>query len=644
MTLTVGGKQYGYQLWEDQTGQRHWGEGLAPLITPQQRISGFSYDHVPPEIDMPSAFEDWSGGAGFVEHGASKSSTSNVQSNLPSTYSYSQGIDASWGNRLYLSPARQTTLASTGAEVAAAPTFFFNSTSFGFWCICATYMYKYDLSSASWVLKNTAAANVTSIAELNGVMYAALSASAYIYSTDGTTWTTYTGAAINSASIADLFVVRGNVIMAMRVEKAYVTTNAQNGGVAWSAGTSIGHTSETTQSLAVANGDYWIFKKEGIYNWDGATVADVWKPQYLESTNGKYSYVGLSGIIYVTYASRILAIDPFNTTDTPLQFVYPADSGYDTQDSVEIKGTISQITGTFSDIYFTVTNPQGRVYLMKGKPEAKTFHTYAYLDTSANVACAVVGPTVQHATNPTVAIGYGTAARYYILPRADLKPEDDLAYRYQSTGTLYGPWLSYGARSFNKFLNKATLLGSSITAGHNAKLGCYIDDDSTHINLLDAQDYGLNSYKVVDEISFYRVKYDIVMNSPSGTSTPIVVGAVLHATLNPPRRKMWKPIIVLKPNSLLRDGIEDTQDVSTLRSALFAAANSRITMTDRENQSFVVRLLDAQEVQLAFSTEGGSETDNQVLQLTLVEVNSLSSPLPPARYTQARYNQSYRYS
>ena len=67
MTLTYGGKSYGYQLYEDQYGQKHWNEGLADLIAPQSRISEFSYEHIPPQIDVPAAFENWSIGAGYTE-------------------------------------------------------------------------------------------------------------------------------------------------------------------------------------------------------------------------------------------------------------------------------------------------------------------------------------------------------------------------------------------------------------------------------------------------------------------------------------------------------------------------------------------------------------------------------------------------
>lgn len=641
-TLTIDGKPYGYFLWEDENGIRHWNEGLAPLLTPQQRTTEFSYEHIPPEIDVASAFENWDGGSGHTEHVIGGPSA--VHHDQNTEYNYSQGIDASWGNRLYLSPLQVADNASTGGAVASAPSFYFSSVSFGFWLAAGVYLYKYDVSSSTWVLKVTGSAAATSMAELNGVLYASFTGVAYQYTTDtaGTTWVAFSDANLNSANIADLFTVRNATLLAMRSEKAYVTTNGQNGGVAWSAGTQIGSTSETTQSLAVANGDYWIFKKEGIYSWDGTTVTDVWHPKYLNSDNGKYTYVAHDGVIYTSYHSRILGINPFTTDSSPMGFVYPPED-HAPHDATEIKGSISQITGTFDDLIFVVTNPAGRAYLMKGSPSTGVFHTLAYLGSVTCVACFVVGSGLQHSTNPTIAVGSNTSAAHYVLPRADLRPQDDTNCKFISTGTIYGPWVSFGARAFNKFLNRGAVLATNNTSGMNITLGYQLDDSTTTTTLVDAVDYGINTADTSSTVSFYRIRPVITMNTVDSGSSPIMIAATLHATLNPPRRRTWRPLISLKNNAFGRDAMTDRQAVSVLRNALYSGATSRITMTDRDNNSYVVRILDLQELQLSFATQGGNETDNQVMQLSMAEISITSTPLPVARYGQARYGAGYVY-
>lgn len=655
MTLTIGGKDYGYQLWEDPQGQKHWNEGLAPLITPQQRITEFSYEHIPPEIDMPAAFENWSSGAGateFLSTTATSTGFYQLNSNTPKTYNYSQGVDASWDNRLYLSPARVADLADSGSDVAAAPTFFFSSQTFGVWCIASTYMYQYNQASGTWVLKKTATAAVTSMAELNGVLYASVTGAAYVYSTDstGVAWTTYSDNVLNASNVADLFVVRNATILAMRSEKAYITTNGQNGGVAWSAGTAIGSSSETTKSLAVVNGSYWVFKIEGIYKWDGTAVTDVWHPKFLTSTNGNSAFVWYDGLIYTVYNSRILSIDSFNTTDATLQFIYPPEPKIvnitsEPKDSPELKGSISQITGTFNDLIFTVTNPQGNTYLMKGDPRTQVYHSLAYLGANTNAACLAAGAGTIHASNPVILTGYGRAAVHYVMPRSDLRPEDDTNYRYETTGIMYGPWMGYGARGFNKFLNRGTVLGTGITAGQNVTLGYQLDDNTTTTTtLVNAIDYGITSTNTSSTVSFYRIRFVMTLNGASTQTSPIVVAATLHATINPPRRRTWKPLIQLAPNLILRDGTTDSQDPTTLRNALYKAATSRITMTDRESNQFIVRVLDIQETQIKPYTEGAYESDSQVLQVTLAEITTVSTSAQGAKYGQAKYSQGYSYA
>ena len=626
-TLTFNGASYGIMLYVDpQTGQKHWGEGISPLMTPQQRTTAFSYEHVPPEIDVPASFENWSEGAGYTEHLG--------EGNAPRGYNYSRGLDFSWGTRGYQSPARQADNASTGGAIAAAPVLFWYSSTFGLWCMASTTLYKYDLTTNTWVSKDTASAAYTSAAELNGVMYVSINGLAYHYSTDGNTWTTATLGGTLTNDIADLFVVRNASLWAMRLEALYTTTNGQNGGVNWGGPTAIGSTSESTKSMVVANGDIWMFKREGIYTYDGTTVSQVWVPKFLSSTNGTYAYVHSDGVIYVVYNTMLLGVDPFNTTDAPLRVVYP-NIAHDTQ---EIKGTISQVSGNFHELFFTVTNPMGRVYLMKLSPGSRVAHTYAYLSTNANAACIVVGAGVMHSTNPCLATGYGTAAVHYILPRADMRPEDDVYYEYDTAeGEVIGSWIDYGARAFPKFLNQGTILGLNVTAGQPIALHFYKDEEDNHNTLLSAVDSNLTSANVTSEVSFYRLRYHIHMSAVSEVQSPILLGATLHATLNPPRRRIWRPVIHLKANGQLRDGQVDTQDPSVVREALVSGVTKRATMVDRHNRSYVVRLLDMQEQFLVVHEQGSDERDSQVFQLTIAEIYPQGSGSPAAVYGDDAY-------
>lgn len=89
----------GYQLNSDDNGFLVWRDGLAPVFVPQTGNTEFALSAQPPEIDVAVEFEDWSLGAGFEDAPPGL---------VQRVYNFSQGADASWGSRVYLSPELQT--------------------------------------------------------------------------------------------------------------------------------------------------------------------------------------------------------------------------------------------------------------------------------------------------------------------------------------------------------------------------------------------------------------------------------------------------------------------------------------------------------------------------------------------------------
>ena len=69
-------------------------------------------------------------------------------------YNYTRGIDFSWENRAYISPARQDAKLSA-SELPAAPTKFFQST-LGFFVIDGAYIHEWDTTSLEWVERDDA--------------------------------------------------------------------------------------------------------------------------------------------------------------------------------------------------------------------------------------------------------------------------------------------------------------------------------------------------------------------------------------------------------------------------------------------------------------------------------------------------------
>ena len=91
---------------DTQSGLLMWSEGVVPAFAQQQNNGALSKSALPADLSVLMAFEDWSGGAGRVNAAPGEAA--------PNRYSYSRGVDASWGDRLYLSPEKQALTGITG--------------------------------------------------------------------------------------------------------------------------------------------------------------------------------------------------------------------------------------------------------------------------------------------------------------------------------------------------------------------------------------------------------------------------------------------------------------------------------------------------------------------------------------------------
>lgn len=638
--LTIDGKEYGFILAE-QDGVKQYSESLAPFITPQFRTEGFGYDHTPPEIEVPSVSEDWFGGCGYDLSASGGSVTSNNR------YNYSQGLDLSHNDRIFVSPKRQTTLESDGSAIAAAPTKFYNS-SLGLFLLAGAYIYEYDLTTATWVERDDAsgdAVNYKDITELDGVLYASRGSGAdYKYSTDGTTWTAFTDADQNadyfttrgnSSDIAALWKVLGNLIRN--------TTDGQNGGVSWSGADEVGHSSETARGAITVNNDIFVFKQEGVYVYDGTNTQDIWKTTNNYSGNGLNPFAWVNGFIYVPYGRRLIQFDPFTTDGTIIRPVYPIPG----MDSQEVLGDITAIGGDDYNLYFALKNRAGNTYIMKGVP-GNGWHTYIYLGANDCNALAVLPPGVAHTTNPVLMVGYGTAASYYILSRENRHPTDDPLYRFDTTASRFavGSYANFGAKTYSKFLNHAAILGYNLSSGRPATLHYEIDRSGSTTALVAAVADGLTDTSTSTEVAFGQIRWWLYMDTGDTTATPTVDSISLFATMNPERKRMWQMTCILSDDIRLRGGVHGTTQpsVGNIHEIIFGAATKRITFTTQHNDSYTVRLLGSESVGNALKQIGGQEYHGHGQRLTLVEIGTLTNNLPTGKYGDVTYGSGVVYA
>lgn len=598
-------KKVDYRLARDENGTLLYSHGLAPELAPQVRQDNYSYGHIPPQVAVIRAFEDWHAGSGYED---SEEDTGHV-AHASHRYNYSRGVDASWSKRLYLSPAMQALLESDSSAIGAAPDYF-SRTSDGVFLVAGRYIYEFN--GTGWVERDDHGATDTHtgpVVDFNGTQFCpAGDSDPYVYSTDGATWQDVTTL---SDTAAYKFIVRGQTSGAAVLWKISSTGALKNntsglsgGGVEWSAATQVGGTGETVGDMVVMDNDIVVFKTDGIYRYHtseeaSVTMEKVWDAGRLmfASNNGTNVTIWVNKKAYTTYGNVLLEYD--NDANT-VRFVWPRQDGIGNS---ELNGTVTAIAGDQLNLYFALKNSDGNTYIMKGNPD-EGFHTVAYLGANDCDALLVAGAGDIHASNPSLLIGYGTAANYFILARAGLLPEGDSNYRFETSGFIYGTWDDVNVRGFTKFLNSGIILGRSLATGRSGKLSYEIDRSGDDVEILTGSKSGKTEKSIIGDVEFNRIRYRLDLTSTGNTITPIVDSIVLSTTLNNPRKQYWE-VGVVANTSVLPNGSGDPRSGGIkLVSHLFDGKSKRVNFYDIDGTKHRTRIIDIKSVSVAKDTSG----------------------------------------
>lgn len=621
--LTIKGVDVGFHLHEE-GGLKAWREGLAEKYAAQQRTQSFSYEHVPPDVDLPLAGEEFFGGAGYDSVRNADGSTSTAR------YSYSRGVNASHPRMLMLSHRIETALESDGTAIGASPTAFYYSPTLGMFLGAGRYIYRFDLTTGVWVEKSTTAAtaNIRSFAEFNGKLFAATgTANDYYYTADGSTWTAFTAEDKN----ADFFATRSDIMWRVQGNSIQNSTDPTIAG--WTGSDKMGHTSMTIAGFVQASGFLVGFYREGIFDYSGSAVRDLWRAPVVRAGNGANPYLHGDGFIYVPYGYSLMRYDP--SGETPIEAVYPYS---DIRASQEIVGEVTAVAGEEQQIYFAVKNGDGNTYIMKGDPNGNQWHTWVYMGSTDVTALKWVPEGVMHATNPVLLVGTeAPAAGYIILPRTGYTPNTDSKCRFETTGTITFPNWDFGAQAFPKFLNAGNVAGKGITAANTIQLLYDTDNSGSNVSILTQQDNGFGAEDVTTKVSFNVIRPVVTLSAGTAFDTPVCLGFALHATPNPPRRNAWNLTIRLANDLLLNDGQMDNQDLRWVKDMLRLARNDRPTLTSRDGGTEYVIIRDIQGQGIKKVTIGGEERDVEIVNITLVEVTRLTNQSQVAVYGQDEY-------
>lgn len=632
--LEYDGTGYGFVLEdvpEDQGGGLMYRAGVVQPLVDQRHSGNMSYEALPTYLTNPIQFETWHGGSGHEDAGVNK------QSNRNDSYSYSQGVDASEGSRLILSPEIQSV-----AAVSAEITHIKYLPSFGLMALAGRYVYQWDTGTAAWVQKKDMGAGHTAtdiIEWANDVATYCIVAfldDDYSYTTDLTTWT-------EENVHVKKFAVRGTSsdvpVLWGILSDGQIQNTVAIAAASWSLQDRIGNTSTTVNSLWVQAGDLFIGKADGLYRFDGTTVTEAWVNRDFPDENAFTQHTTyVDGHVYTNWYGRILQIQA-SSTDTLIAPVFKPRHE-------EVTGQITAIGGSEEHLYFALKNSAGNTYIMKMDPEDihddkfadegnghPTAHTFMYRGANDCAALQFSPIGEQHASNPTLAIHSNASdAEYVILARPGLRPWEDSNYKFDTNGGfLIGPWSDGGAQAYTKFINGARLVAEGgLTADINAILAYACDgDDTSYTNVITASEDGLSTATISTAVECTRIQYKITLDTNTDETSPVINGLIFDTTPNPPRRQAWTMGVRIGTNFRRRDGVQVKEAFTTLRDHLLNAVEEKVTFTDVDGTQYTVKVSDARIVALKYvSSKGGRRPGLEAtMRLSIAEIVELESAI-----------------
>lgn len=595
-----------YRLAEEE-GVLQWFPSFVPETVQEQQQGAFSYDDRPKSVSQPVSFEDWSGGCGVVDDTPGTTSTN--------VYSFSRGVDPSWGQPI-LSPERQT---ATG--IAVAPTRFYYSPTYGYFCLTATAVYR--LVAGEWVSVYSPGSAPTDIIEYGNstatYLFLAMGDSTdMVYTTNSFTSTTTV-----TSEKGTFFTVRGStsvepVLFCYKVNGLARSSTNPVLSANWSNEDQIGSRGQTVTNVVTANDKMWVLKEEGIWTFDGTTIDTIVDTNLLKrSGNGSKVVVRYDGHIYTNYGNRVVKIDPFD--ETVSRVWAPAHP--------ELNGEITALAADLRYLYIFTQNAEGNTYLVKkdiladGEP-----HTIAYLGAVDVNAAAIVPADVGalSTTNDSLVFGYGAAGRYFILPRDGYRPWEDTNCRYDTAGgTLYGSWVDVGAATYEKWLNGARLLTLDTSGAKSAVVSYGLDGSSSTTTLLTGNTPGLQTERVTSTVTFTRVRYTITLSTSGNTMTPRVQALVFDCTPNPPRNRAWSFVLDLGEQALRRaGGTRSGSAFETLLAHLDGSVGKRVTFTDYFGTEYTAKVVNvgAKGIMRTGNSTGRSASSAANVEVAVIEI------------------------
>lgn len=380
----------------------------------------------------------------------------------------------------------------------------------------------------------------------------------------------------------------------------------------WSAADAIqvGQHGVTIAGFEVIDNVFYLVHDGGITSYDGSSVDTVWDARTLKlASNQARPAVGPDNRLYFAFSGTLLRFDPSELT---VQKVWPRGPQIG---NAELNGTITAITFDEGNCYFALKNAAGNSYVMKldpfftvsvGGTSIWPVHTWYYNSSSDIRAMLVVDGASDtfSSTNPQLIIGDGTTADYLILPRSGYRPEDDSNYRFAtSQGSAFGSYVNYRAQSFPKWLTRGDIEVDDADSDDTVALQYQVPGGSA-TTVATANSDGRTTATLSSEVSFTKIRPVLLFDNGANTTSPVLLGVVLHAAPNAPRDRAWVFTVKIANGLKLRNGLSmSRQDAQNQAEFLFNARNEYVTFIDIRGTSHNVKVLDIEPVFTKFGTD-----------------------------------------
>lgn len=407
----------------------------------------------------------------------------------------------------------------------------------------------------------------------NGYLYAcAATSGTYAYSTDGTTWVESNRGGTD-AQATEMITLRG--VLHKRIANNHYqlvasTDTGINGGTAWSSADQIGDTSSNAGKMMVLTDSLVFATTGGLENLDGSgnvssiipglieigggaqiTAATTWLNNsiILPMANGSVKIYQQGLAIPATPASQVDRL-----MDALSQMINP---------TITLPIVYTAVAGDFVYGHQFDSDDDMRILELEQLEPGKFFWR-SFINSRLTTPILSNLWSVYISTGPVLFMdGSQSATRlnYWLLPIGRDALQDSRC-RFDSSGVVYDPWITFGCPEVTKRWSYIEVAVTESTPANFAKDTYTLDG----INEAGTDKITTNSLTLVSGITIGNINFDSNTTSRrmrlvhtlgnTGTNqeleTPILLWIRVHAYLNPDPKWVWKFTV-----DLLRAAIDD---------------------------------------------------------------------------------------